>query len=272
MKKTGVGLAGSGLALLGTHQYGTHLETEWLEVVPVAIPIAGLPSQLEGFRIALLADFHLHPHTRIEFIREAVEAANSLNPDLAILGGDFVQARADAIFELAPVLAGLNARHGVFSVLGNHDHWEGAGTVRQGLSQSRLPLLENRGISLQHEGARFYLAGVDDGWSGRPDFQAAMADCPEGIPVLFVSHEPDLADRYCRDERISLQLSGHSHGGQVRLPIYGSPFLPRYGRKYDLGLYRVNQSWLYTNRGIGVTVPIRINCRPEVTDLTLVRT
>jgi predicted MPP superfamily phosphohydrolase len=84
-------------------------------------------------------------------------------------------------------------------------------------------------------------------------------------------HEPDFADDFCRDGSIALQLSGHSHGGQVRLPLWGSPFLPPHGRKYDKGLYRVQDMWLYTNVGIGVTAPIRINCPPEVTELTLVR-
>lgn len=270
LKRAGATLAGSLLAGAGLYGYGTRLETEWLKVVKIRIPIRKLPAPLEGFRIVLLSDFHLYPHTTIAFIREVVETSNSLRPDLVVLTGDYVLRRADSIFELAPVLANLNARHGVFSVLGNHDHWKGVEVVRQGLAEHGLPLLENQGLTLVHSGASFYLAGVDDGWSGRPDLPAVLASCPGDLPVVLLAHEPDLADRFCRDERISLQLSGHSHGGQVRLPGLGSPFLPPYGRKYDRGLYRVNQSWLYTNVGVGVTVPIRLNCRPELTEITLV--
>ena len=93
----------------------------------------------------------------------------------------------------------------------------------------------------------------------------------DGVVTILLSHEPDPAEDFCLDERITIQLSGHSHGGQVRIPGFGSPFLPPFGRKYDLGLYRVRNMWLYTNRGIGVTAPIRLNCRPEITELTLMR-
>jgi len=244
------------------------METEWLALEKVQVPA---PPFLEGLRIALLSDFHLYPHTRIELIQAAVEQTLDLKPDLIALTGDFVQERADAIFELAPVLARMNARHGIFCVLGNHDHWKGAEVVMQGLTEAGLEVLDNRGVQIDHGGSTFYLAGVDDVWSGRPDLQAALAGHQQDDPIILLSHAPDPADDYCQDRRICLQLSGHSHGGQVRIPFFGSPFLPPYGRKYDLGLYRIHDAWLYTNRGIGVTVPIRLNCRPEVTEITLVR-
>jgi predicted MPP superfamily phosphohydrolase len=263
---------GSGIAIFGGSGllYGTRLETEWLEHERVTLPIPGLPTALDGFRILLLSDFHLYPTTRLEFIQEAVELARPLQPDLIALTGDFVQQTAEAIFDLAPVLAGLNARHGLFCVLGNHDHWKGAETVRSGLEREGLFLLENQGILLSHEGSSIYLAGVDDCWAGQPDLRRAMSGHSQNAPTILLSHEPDPADEYSLDQRIAVQLSGHSHGGQVRIPGLGSPFLPPFGRKYDLGLYRVRDTWLYTNRGIGVTAPIRINCRPEMTELTLV--
>jgi len=263
--------AGGGIALLGASGfvYGTRLETEWLEHERVTVPIPRLPFSLEGFRIVLLSDFHLYPTTRLEFIRKVVEAARELDPDLIVLTGDFVQKRADAIFELAPTLAKLNARHGVFCVLGNHDHWKGPHTVRTGLEQQGLTILHNRGLLLSHEGSPIYLAGVDDCWAGRPDLASAMSDHKEDAITVLLSHEPDPVDEYAIDDRVTIQLSGHSHGGQVRLPGLGSPFLPPFGRKYDLGLYRIRKTWLYTNRGIGVTAPIRLNCRPEMTEITL---
>lgn len=256
----------------GGFVYGTRLETEWLEQENVSIPVPDLASNLNGFRIVLLSDFHLYPTTRLEFIQEAVEVACDLKPDLVALTGDFVQERADAIFDLAPVLAKLNARHGVFCVLGNHDHWKGPRIVRDGLEREGLIVLHNKGVMLSHEDSPLYLAGVDDCWSGQPDLSAAMAGHPGNVTTLLLSHEPDPADRYALDGRVSVQLSGHSHGGQVRIPGLGSPFLPPFGRKYDLGLYRIRSTWLYTNRGIGVTAPIRLNCRPEITALTLVGT
>lgn len=250
--------------------YGTRLETEWLDLQRVRIPVRGLSAGLEGFKIALLTDFHLYPHTRLDFIREAVATANSLDPDLVVLGGDYVLRTAESIRDLVPALGKLNARHGIVSVIGNHDLWRGPDLITDTLNKGGMRLLRNRGFVLSHDKAQFYLAGVDDIWAGQPDLQKTLEGAPSGMPVLLLSHPPDPAEAYSQDDRIFLQLSGHSHGGQVRFPGIGSPFLPPHGRIYDLGLYRVRNMWLYTNRGIGVTVPIRINCRPEVTEITLV--
>jgi hypothetical protein len=132
--------------------------------------------------------------------------------------------------------------------------------------------LVNQGIAVEHNGGLVYLAGLDDGWSGHPDLDTALQGAPDQAPVVLLCHEPDLADRYAADGRVALQLSGHSHGGQVRLPGKGPLVLPFLGRKYDFGLYHVGGMWLYTNRGLGcISVPYRYNCPPEVTHFTLVR-
>jgi predicted MPP superfamily phosphohydrolase len=214
----------------------------------------------------------LYPYTQLDFIKEAVAVANALQPDLIVLTGDYVSRKAEAIFELAPVLASLNAKHGVFSILGNHDLWTDVEIIRLGFKEQRLPLLENEGVALPVNGETLYLAGVDDGWSGQPDLALALAQRPTGALTILLAHEPDLADQFSLDERVSLQLSGHSHGGQVRLPLLGAPVLPRLGKKYDQGLYRINEMWLYTNRGIGLVTPVRINCPPEITEITLMST
>lgn len=267
----GAAVAGGASVLAGAASffYGARVETEWLETEKIAVELPSLPSGLEGFRIVQLSDFHLYPHTRLEFIRSAVQRANDLKPDLIVLTGDYVLSNAEAIYDLAPVLAGLNARHGVFSILGNHDYWQGISVVRAGLHASRLPLLCNSGVEIKHQESSFFLAGLDDVWSGNPDLGKALEKAPGNLPVVLLAHEPDVADEVAVLGRISLQLSGHSHGGQVRLPLVGAPYLPHYGRKYDLGLYDVAGMRLYTNRGLGVTAPIRINCRPELTEITL---
>jgi predicted MPP superfamily phosphohydrolase len=269
LKKAGGILLGTGCAGLAAHQYGTQIETEWLEIVKVTIPVTGLETALEGFKVVHLSDFHLYPHTRLDYIRTVVDEANDLKPDLTVLTGDFVLRRVDSILDLAPVLARLDARQGVFAVLGNHDIWKGADLIRTTLEKVGIPVLHNRGLTLMHQKTRLFLAGVDDCWSGQPDLSRALAEAPSQVPVILLAHEPDFADLFCRDQRVTVQLSGHSHGGQVRFPFFGSPFLPPYGKKYDLGLYRVQETWLYTNRGVGVTAPIRLNCRPELTQLVL---
>lgn len=238
----------------------------------IQIPLKDLHPALEGFTIAVLADFHLFPLTQLELIRKAVAMTNALESDLAVLLGDYVWRDVEAIFDLAPALAGLNARHGVFSILGNHDHRTNSAVITQGLTRAGLPLLVNEGLPISSGEGILYLAGLDDGLGGKPDFQSAMENLPAEAPTILLVHEPDLADRYSLDNRVILQLSGHSHGGQIRFPKIGALILPYLGWKYDFGLYKVHNMWLYTNRGLGVTnVPVRYNCPPEITEITLVR-
>ncbi len=269
IKNIGAIAVGSCAIAVGTYEYGKHVEAKSLVTEHVLIPLKNLKPALDGLRIVQLSDFHLHPYTQIDFIRQAVSMANALQPDLIVLTGDYVLQGADSIFELAPVLATLNAKYGVFSVLGNHDLWTNRTVIQTGFKEVGLPILHNKGIALDINKAKIYLAGVDDGWSGQPDIQAAMSNHPIDAPAILLAHEPDLADTFTLDNRISLQISGHSHGGQVRLPGLGAPLLPSLGQKYDQGLYRVNDTWLYTNRGIGLIVPIRVNCPPEITEFIL---
>jgi len=265
-------MIGGTLATVPGYLYTTELEPEWLSLERLTIPIRRLPLAFEGFKIVQMSDFHLLPFTKIDLVREAVAIANKLKPDLVLLTGDYVLSIVDSIFELAPVLATLDAKNGIFTCLGNHDLWTDEAVVRTGLEESKLPLLKNAGVEIGSGRSVLYVAGLDDGWSGNPDLSRALEDAPHGAPVILMHHEPDFADVNSRDGRVALQLSGHSHGGQVRLPIIGSFVLPEYGQKYDMGLYRVNDMWLYTNRGIGVIAPpVRFNCRPEVTEITLVQ-
>lgn len=265
---TTVGLA----AGIGTGYLYRHNEANDPVIDRVQIPIKNLPDDIEGFTIAILADFHLYPLTTADLVQKAVLMTNLLKPDLTVLLGDYVWKEVDAVFELAPILAQLNAKHGVYSIMGNHDLWTNVKVVRQGFTEAGLPLLENRGIPLTVGQDTLYLAGIDDGWSGQPDLNAALADRPADAPVILLAHEPDLADDFSQDGRIDLQLSGHTHAGQVRFKRLGPLILPYLGRKYDMGLYHVNDMWVYTNRGIGVTnEPVRFNCPPEITEITLVR-
>ena len=247
-------------------------EVDELTVERVQIPVKNLAPGLEGFTIALMADFHLYPFTQLDLIQRAVTMTNDLSPDLTVLLGDYVWHEVEAIFDLAPALANLNAKHGVFSILGNHDLWTDVDTITTGLKEAGLPLLVNQGLALPAGDTSLYLAGVDDGWSGKPDLVAALDGAPDGVPVVLLAHEPDLADEFSLDGRVTLQLSGHSHGGQIRIPGNGAIITPYLSWNYDQGLYNVNDMWLYANRGVGVTnVPVRFNCPPEITEITLIR-
>jgi len=236
----------------------------------ILIPISNLHPALDGFTILQITDLHLYPLTQPALIRKSVEMANELKPDLVVITGDYVWQDLEAIFELAPILSGLDAKYGVFSILGNHDYWLDAAVITAAMESAGLPVLINRGLHIEQGKGKLYLAGLDDGWSGKPDLDATLEGASPGAPVILLCHEPDLADQYSLDGRIDLQLSGHTHGGQIRLPGLGALILPYLGRKYDQGLYNVNGMLLYTNRGLGViSEPVRFNCPPEISQFTL---
>jgi len=247
-------------------------EVNSVVVERVNVPVSGLAPALEGTTIAQLSDIHLSALVHAAYVRRVVELTNSLRPDLILLTGDYVWEDAEAIFELAPIIGALDARYGVFAGLGNHEIWSGTAVAVAGLAEARVPLLRNRGVNLSINGAPLFVAGLDDAWSGRPDLSAALAGAPPDAPAVVILHEPDLVDYFAPQGRMTLQLSGHSHGGQVRSSHDKAYLLPHLGTKYDKGLYRVGDTWLYTSRGIGVTrFPVRHNCPPEISLLTLTR-
>lgn len=266
------GLALGGGLLTATSHLAINDEAQNPVVDRVPVRIKNLHPALENFTMLQMSDLHLYPMTQPSLIKKSVDLANSLHPDLVVLTGDYVWQDLEAIHELAPLLAGLDAKQGVFSTLGNHDYWLDAGVITEAMEKAGLPVLVNQGISIQQGRGSFFLAGLDDGWSGRPDLNATLERMKNGEPVVLLCHEPDLADRYTHDGRVSLQLSGHTHGGQIRVPGLGAMILPYLGRKYDLGLYKVGDMLLYTNRGIGViSEPVRYNCPPEITQFVFSR-
>jgi predicted MPP superfamily phosphohydrolase len=251
----------------------------------VDVPIRGLPAPLQGFTIAQLSDFHVGPYVKAEDVHRAVEMANKLCPDLIVLTGDYVSESAQHSAACAGELAALKAEHGVHAILGNHDFWTDADAVAASLRQAGLDVLRNEHRRLKVGGAdpslrlrsgqatgsghSLWLAGIEDVWSGKPDLEAALDGVPQKATTVLLVHEPDFADQITR-HNVSLQLSGHSHGGQVRLPFVGAPILPYLARRYPYGLRRVGEMWLYTNRGIGlIAPPVRFLCRPEITLLRL---
>jgi predicted MPP superfamily phosphohydrolase len=160
---------------------------------------------------------------------------------------------------------------GMFAALGNHDVNSDHRWITEIIESNGIPVLRNRSIPLETGNTRIWLAGVDDVLEGKPDLDATLRSVPSGEPVILLVHEPDFADEAAR-RPIDLQLSGHSHGGQVWLPGIGAPWLPPLGREYPRGLRRVGNLSLYTNIGLGtIRLPIRLNCPPEITVLRLRR-
>lgn len=267
-RNVGVGSAlGGGLTAAG---YATLFEPNRLKISQTRVQIKRLPTGLDGLRIVLMADFHLFPFTSVDLVQLAIHQAGALNPDLVLLAGDFVYSEAEAAYDLSPMLAQLNPKLGSFAVLGNHDHVKGAAIVRRALERSGIEVLSNRGVTLSVGSSSFYLAGVESMAAGVPNVRAAFASYRSDAPTLVLAHEPDTIDYYSQRVPIDLQLSGHSHGGQIRLPFVGPIILPMWGRRYPRGLYRVGDSQLFTSQGIGmVDLPVRVNCPPEVAEITL---
>ena len=215
-------------------------------------------------------------------IRKAVEIVNSLHPDLIVLTGDFVTVPwfredpstrkkfAQSAEPCAGILGELQAPLGKFAVLGNHDAGGSGGCVRA-LHDHHLPVLMNRSIPLERGPDRIWLAGIDDVLEGMPDLAQALANVPSKEMTILLAHEPDFANEVSVAP-VDLQLSGHSHGGQVWIPGIGAPWLPPLGRRYPRGLYQIRDLTLYTNIGIGtIHAPVRLNCPPEITLITCAR-
>ena len=198
----------------------------------------------------------------------AVHLVNRQSPDLVVLTGDFIWRDPGFAADLVEPMRELSAPLGVFASFGNHDHWAGAKQVAAALATAGVTLLVNQAAQLPAD-APLWLAAVDDVWERRQDIRAALRDVPSDACTLLMCHEPDYGDEVATYP-VDLQLSGHSHGGQINLPVLGPPVLPYLGRKYPAGLYRVVDLQIYTNRGIGlIAPPVRFNCPPEVTVLTL---
>jgi predicted MPP superfamily phosphohydrolase len=272
-------VAGIGLATVaagvGGVSYAFAVEPDWLAVERVTVGVPDLSPALAGLRIAHLSDLHWGPYTGQKEIRAAVERANALSPDLIVLTGDYVLWSADYAVPCARELAALQAPLGVFAVPGNHDYWTDIEVVTAQLRAAGVTMLRNSAYWLGVGGVPLWLVGIDDVTEQHHDLEAALVDVPSGEPILLMVHEPDLADDVARlPHQVLLQLSGHSHGGQVNLPPLGPLVLPSLARKYPAGLQTVPGSalWVYTSRGVGlIPPPVRFNCRPEIALLTLSR-
>jgi predicted MPP superfamily phosphohydrolase len=245
------------LRLFVRHRYA--LPAEQIPVERVTVRIPSLPSHLDGFTIGVLTDLHLGPLVAPEFVRAAAEKLAGERPDLVAVTGDFVS-EAEAVDLLGEVLAPVR---GAVGVLGNWDFDHAAAMCAQPV----VNMLVNRGFEAA---PGLWVAGVDEVLLGSPDLDAALAGAPEGAVRVLLCHEPDYADRVERRHRVALQISGHSHGGQVRLPLIGPLLLPPLGRRYVSGMYQAACCQVYTSRGLGCAhLPWRWNCPPEITLLVL---
>ena len=262
-----VGMAALGLAILA---YMGIVEPARPTLEHITLHLPTLPPELDGLRVGQITDPHLGMPYSAYNLRWAVEQMQRERPEVVVLTGDFVSQRA-AIPSISSLLCGLTAPLGVYAVLGNHDYdyWEGIADIHEELARLDIPLLINEHRRLRWNGADLWLVGIDDEWDGRPDLSTALHGVPRGTFTLLLAHEPDIADQAAQ-RGIAVQLSGHTHGGHLRLPFLGPFALPRFGWRYDMGHYQIGKLALYVSRGLGGS-PLRLFCRPEVTIFTLRR-
>jgi uncharacterized protein len=241
-----------------------------LERVDVCVPPgAQTPPRL---RIGFVADTHLGSVLRAPDIDRALGLMMAAEPDLLLCGGDYVSESPRHITEAAAVLGNVAStpRFGSLAVLGNHDYANGAGRMTAALEERGIHVLRNESARVGDVTGELWIAGIDDALLGSPDPQRAFARVPPGVRAIALWHEPDWAEKVV-EHGAFLQLSGHSHGGQVRLPIAGTIAAPIGGRRFVEGLNIAAGMPVYTTRGVGIyRPPVRFRCPPEVTLVTLI--
>ncbi len=252
------GIASVPFALAG---YGATVEAKTLRVEELTVPFG--PSM----RLVQLTDLHAGIFMTRRDLRRYAEAAAALKPDLFVLTGDYISNSISFLPGCLEEMARVQARYGTFATLGNHEHWYGGlGELQSIFQKSGIPLLQNSHQVIPTGQGPFAVAGIDDMRSGRPDLDSALAGLDPGVPTLLLSHRPEIFPRAAA-RGILLTLSGHYHGGQVKLRVPGKDISFAHMRTpYPEGLYRIKTCCLYVSRGIGTTfTPVRLNAPPEVT-------
>ncbi len=233
------------------------------------------PRGLDGLRVVALSDVHAGaPYVDLKKLRQVVALANAQRPDLVVLLGDYVihgvvGGRFIAPEETAWELKALRARLGVFAVLGNHDHWLGAARVERALVDAGLAVIDGKAVRVVGGGRELWLIGIPDIWAGWPDVPALVAKVPPGEPLLALTHNPDIFPFL--PQGIDLLLAGHTHGGQLSLPLLGAPVVPSsFGQRYARGHVVEEGRHLFVTSGIGTSIlPLRLRVPPEVSLVVL---
>lgn len=264
--------AGAAAVLGLMASYPVFIERYLIGVNNYRIPVPHLPPALEGLRIVHLTDLHYGVPVPMAVVRWVVRRANRIPRDITVCTGDYVHERRSTvqIDEVWPVLAELEAPLGVYAVLGNHDHWADTGRSCFWLERTGFDL-RHRVVTIESQGAQIWLAGAGDRKEDHLDLDTLLADVPEEACRIVLAHNPETADTAFR-ARVDLFLSGHTHGGQVRLPFVGTPILPVRNKNYSSGLkYSRRGVPVFISRGIGwAHYPVRFNCPPEIAVLELV--
>jgi uncharacterized protein len=248
------------------------IEPNWIDVRPIALTLPHLDPAFDGYKIVQLSDIHADQWMDADRLSRIVQIVNRQEPDLVALTGDYVTRAAPKFAPTLRVLDQLKPKDRAVAILGNHDNYEDPESIAAVMARSGVILLRNQIESIQRGAAQLTIAGLSDALSSTPDLPGILAQMPDQGAAIMLVHEPDFADQTAASDRFDLQLSGHSHGGQIKLPLIGVRRLtPRMAKKYPSGLYTIGHLQEYTSRGVGLagSIRVRLNCRPEIVVLTL---
>jgi predicted MPP superfamily phosphohydrolase len=277
-------LVWSSTALGAAAIYPALIEPHRIQINHITLPVPQLPRALDGLTIAHLTDLHRSRYVSADYLTEAIELTNALHPDIIAFTGDYIThgrtSRGRIIYgnlqeanvnaaSCADIMAKAKASHGVFACLGNHDHWFNAHAITSHLQQCGITVLRNISATVTIRGTELPVIGLGDLWTEGVNIQHAFAGVTPPFSLVLM-HNPDYFEQWQRPGS-HLILAGHTHGGQVKLPILGAPIVPSsHGDKYAHGLFRAGDTHMYVNRGLGLIFPaVRFNCRPEITFLHL---
>jgi uncharacterized protein len=267
-KALGTSLACTGIGFGGQY-YANNIEPNWIEVNKITIKHPLIPSSFSGVKIVQFSDTHIGFQLQLEDLKNIISTINSYSPELVFFTGDLMDEpnKYPHQQELVPILSKLKAPMGKYAVYGNHDHGGyGSEIYQEMIEQSGFTLLRNANssVSLLNK-EEIFIAGIDEPMLGTPDFQTTFQGIPENVYTILLSHAPDLADT-ADTFPVHFQMSGHSHGGQVQIPLMGALVTPPFAEKYTEGTYQLNKVTLHVNRGLGTTrLPYRFLSRPEIT-------
>lgn len=259
----------------GTHYYSKEIEPSSLHIQKETIQSAKLTNAFHNKKIVQFSDTHLGFNYTVKDLKKLVKQINELAPDIIVFTGDLIddpkQVNDTEEKKIIQALQPLHAPKGKYWIYGNHDHG-GYGTekVFDIMTQAEFTLLQNSYTVIEENNEKLIIAGIDDLMLGKPNLSAALHQTNQDIFTILLAHEPDFADQAVK-HAVDVQLSGHSHGGQIRLPIVGHIYSPAFAEKYVLGKYTLKDKLqLFVNGGIGTTrVPYRLFCKPEIHEYTL---
>jgi predicted MPP superfamily phosphohydrolase len=272
LRGTSRGRVAVAAALLGGLVYAREVETRRVEIKPLTLTLPRLSPEFDGYRVVQIGDLHLDDWTKPERLKGITQKVNEQSPDLVAITGDFASYSAEQFDarRLIEALRGLRARDGCVAILGNHDYLTDVKLVRRCIREGGVTELINDVRTLRRGDAALHVAGIDDVMEGRSRLDLVLQKLPDSGAAILLAHEPDFADVSAATGRFDLQLSGHSHGGQIGVPLLRRLVLPPFSQRYTGGLHEVGGMLQYTNRGLGfVHLRARILCRPEITVFTL---